>query len=321
MEPKMLSFLNLKKTQHEQYNRMKNQLTLNAFFDEHYFPHAKVTKRQPHHDWSIYNKHMRASMGSYFLDDLTNPILDIWVREQLLASYQRSTINKHINLMNHLLNLARHWGHILTRSQYQQNIKKLPVGDFTQRFLSEAEIDTLLQSCRTNSHPFLYLIVQLLLLTGARKGEARLACWKYIDLHKRIWLVPRSKNGRSRRIILSAGAVDVLHAARKKSDELGLPSKPGDFVFTNPTTRTAYHSYDTAWMKARGAAGLPEVRMHDLRHTFASILINKGVSLYEVQTLLGHSSLQMTQRYAHLAPDLLHMRAEMVGTILSKINL
>jgi len=222
--------------------------------------------------------------------------------------------------MNHMLNLARHWGHILTRSQYQQNIKKLPVGDFTQRFLSEAEIDTLLKACRTNSHPFLYLIVQLLLLTGARKGEARLACWQHIDLHKRVWLVPRSKNGRSRRIILSAGAIDALNAARKKSDELGLPSKPDNFVFTNPTTRTAYHSYDTAWMKARDAAGLPKVRMHDLRHTFASLLINKGVSLYEVQTLLGHSSLQMTQRYAHLAPDLLHMRTELVGAILSKTN-
>jgi integrase len=110
----------------------------------------------------------------------------------------------------------------------------------------------------------------------------------------------------------------MLHG--KKSDELGLPSKPDNFVFTNPTTRTAYHSYDTAWMKARDAAGLPKVRMHDLRHTFASLLINKGVSLYEVQTLLGHSSLQMTQRYAHLAPDLLHMRTELVGAILSKTN-
>jgi site-specific recombinase XerD len=71
------------------------------------------------------------------------------------------------------------------------------------------------------------------------------------------------------------------------------------------------------WHLIRDAADLPDVRIHDLRHTYASLLINKGVSLYEVQTLLGHSSVQMTQRYAHLQPDLLHQRAEIVGGIVS----
>ena len=61
--------------------------------------------------------------------------------------------------------------------------------------------------------------------------------------------------------------------------------------------------------------------MHDLRHTYASLLINKGVSLYEVQTLLGHSSLQMTQRYAHLEPDLLHKRTELLTNIISKTSI
>ena len=314
----MIPFLKRSKSSTDKHRSAGEQLMLNQFFDEHYFPHAQVSKRTTEHDWSVYNKHMRASLGRYLMRDLTNPVLDVWVREQLLAGYQRSTINKHIHLMNRMLNLARHWGHIQSHSPVQQNIKKLAVGDYTQRFLSEAEIDLLLTTCRASRHPYLYLIVQFLLLTGARKGEARLACWKHIDLHKRVWTVPRSKNGRSRRIILSSAAMDVLHSVRNKTEQLMLPTKPDDYFFINPITRTAYHSFDTAWFKARAAAGLDNVRMHDLRHTFASLLINKGVSLYEVQTLLGHSSMQMTQRYAHLAPDRLHKRTELLSSIIDK---
>lgn len=314
----MISLFKRSKTTDHKHSSIDDQITVNAFFDDHYFPHAQATKRLTHHDWSIYNKHMRPSLGRYLMRDLTNPVLDVWVREQLVAGYQRSTINKHIHLMNRMLNLARHWGHIAAQNPYQHNLKKLAVGDFTQRFLSEVEIDQLLKACRASRHPYLYLIVQLLLLTGARKGEARLACWKHIDLHKRVWTVPRSKNGRSRSIVLSSAAVAVLHAVRVKSEDLLLPTKPDDYLFINPITRTAYHSFDTAWFKTRAQAGLDNVRMHDLRHTYASLLINKGVSLYEVQTLLGHSSMQMTQRYAHLEPDLLHQRTELLTSIISK---
>ena len=80
----------------------------------------------------------------------------------------------------------------------------------------------------------------------------------------------------------------------------------------NPTPALTH-----AWFMVRDSAGLSDVRIHDLRHTFASLLVNKGVSLYEVQTLLGHSSPQMTQRYAHLAPDLLHSRTELVSSIIN----
>jgi integrase len=129
--------------------------------------------------------------------------------------------------------------------------------------------------------------------------------------------VPRSKNGRSRRIVLSAAAVDVVQRTRERSDQLMLPVKPDAYLFTNPLTLTAYHSYYAAWFKVRDAAGLSDLRIHDLRHTFASLLVNKGVSLYEVQTLLGHSSVQMTQRYAHLAPDRLQQRTELVSQIVT----
>ena len=217
-----------------------------------------------------------------------------------------------------MLNLARHWGHIAAITPGLSAIKPLSLGDYKQRFLTEQEIERLLNACRVSSHPFILDFVQLLLLTGARKGEALGAVWRDVDMAKRVWTVPKSKNGRSRRIVLNSAAVGVLNHIRSTTERLFLPAGPTAPVFTNPKTRKPYDSLYVPWYVVRRAAGLDDLRIHDLRHTFASLLINKGVSLYEVQNLLGHSSMQMTQRYAHLSPDVLHNRAEVVGHIISR---
>jgi len=232
----------------------------------------------------------------------------------VVAGYQRSTVNKHIHLMNGMLNLARNWG-FLQFDRDTQPIKRLMLGDFKQRFLSSEEIDLLLRECERSQHPYLYTFVKLLLLTGARKGEALRLRWCDINFTKRVWTVPKSKNGRSRRIVLNDGAVETVLAAGKIAERLRQAVGGSNYVFVNPRTGTRYQSFYAAWYEARDLAGLQDVRIHDLRHTYASLLVNTGVSLYEVQTLLGHSSIQMTQRYAHLAPDLLHSRAQIVGDI------
>jgi site-specific recombinase XerD len=126
------------------------------------------------------------------------------------------------------------------------------------------------------------------------------------------------KTNSSRRIMLSAAAVGVLHDVRVRAEQLNLPTTQECYVFTNPRTRTAYHSFYAAWFVARDLAELEDLRIHDLRHTYASTLINSGVSLYEVQTLLGHSSLQMTQRYAHLEPNRLHERTELMSAVVAR---
>lgn len=310
----MFSAFKRRQQQKSSRHRIQPQLTLNRFFDEHYFPHVRATKRNSRDTWSVYNTHLRERMGSYLLGELSNPLLDVWVREQIVAGYQRSTVNKHIFLVNRMLNLARHWGYI-ERSKDLSNIQRLALGDYKQRFLSEAEIAELLKHAQRTTHPHIYNVVRLLLLTGARNGEARLARWCDIDRSKRVWTVPRSKSGRSRRIILSTAAMAVLDDCVANAERLGLGTDGKSYVFTNPRTLTAYDSFYAVWHLIRAAAELPDVRIHDLRHTYASVLVNKGVSLYEVQTLLGHSSAQMTQRYAHLQPNLLHERAEIVGMV------
>jgi integrase len=260
---------------------------------------------------------MRASIGALTFDDLDNNALDTWVRDQVKQRYLPGTINKHIFWVNRLLNLARRWGYIDQNTCEDRLIKRLPMGDYKQRFLTVEEIAKVLKSAQADQHPFMYHILKLLILTGARSGEARLARWCDIDLNKRIWTVPVSKNGRARRIVLSGAAVELLHEIRERNAVFHLSTRQGEYVFQNPRFRRPYNCFFSSWERIRQGAGLPNVRIHDLRHTYASLLINKGASLYEVQKLLGHFHISMTERYAHLMPNTLAERVEIVARLVN----
>jgi integrase len=291
--------------------------TLNAFFDLHYYPHCEAVSRRPRHTLLTYNKHVRDTLGPLGWQQLTPVVLNSWLRRQLRQSLETTTVNKHIFLVNRLLRTSFEWQVVPEGLRPPRYLQRLPTGDYRQRFLSGDEIRRLLNACEQVDHPFLGLFIKFLLLTGARKGEARTARWQDVDLSTAVWRVPRSKNGRSRRIMLSTAALAVLEQTKETAWRLGLAIDPDSFVFTNPRTKTRYDSFHRAYYKARSRAHLLDVRIHDLRHTYASILINNGVSLYEVQELLGHSSAAMTQRYAHLLPNRLHRRTEIIGSIVT----
>ena len=106
-----------------------------------------------------------------------------------------------------------------------------------------------------------------------------------------------TKTGKARHVPLSDGAMQILTSI-PKLDEC-------PWVFANPKTLKPFVSIFYAWDTARKRAGLADVRIHDLRHSFASLLVNNGRTLYEVQQLLGHTQVKTTQRYAHLSHDTL----------------
>ena len=102
-------------------------------------------------------------------------------------------------------------------------IKKLPTGNYMQRFLTHLEIKSLLNSCKRSKHPFLHFFVKLLLLTGAQKSELRPAKWTCIDLQKGELFVAINKGGRSRTVVFSTKALAVLEQVKLWSEALGLP--------------------------------------------------------------------------------------------------
>ena len=147
----------------------------------------------------------------------------------------------------------------------------------------------------------------MLILTGARKQEVLKARWQDFDLKNRSWRIPMTKSGRSLTLPISDAVIDLLNA---------VPRYQGvDHVFVNAKTLKPYVSIYASWNTARELAGLKDVRMHDLRHSFASFLVNNGRSLYEVQKLLGHSQITTTQCYAHLSHDTLRDAANIATSV------
>ena len=166
-----------------------------------------------------------------------------------------------------------------------------------ERYLSKEETERLYSVLKDSDNALLQYIVPMLILTGARKMEVINARWEDFDLDRRQWRIPITKAGRPRYVPLSNG---VIHLLANVPHEDGNP-----WVFPNPKTSKPYVSIFNSWNAARIAAGLADVRIHDLRHSFASFLVNAGRSLYEVQRILGHTQIKTTQRYAHLSQDTL----------------
>ena len=211
--------------------------TLNAFFDEHYYPHVSATTRGHRHTLLTYDKHLRDTLGPLGWTDLTPLSVNAWLRRQVQTGLKNTTINKHIFLVNRLFRTVRDWGALPEGANAPPYLRKLPTGDYRQRFLSQAEIGRLLRECDRINHPYLALFIRFLLLTGARKSEARAAKWCDMDLVAGHWRVPISKNGRSRRIMLSAAAITVLEYTKARARELGQPVGPEHYMVIPPESK------------------------------------------------------------------------------------
>lgn len=142
-------------------------------------------------------------------------------------------------------------------------------------------------------------LVLLAMNTGMRRGELFGLDWRQIDIeHKTLTILAGgAKTGRTRSVPLNTEALAVLTAIK--------PEPAAGLVFPSPVTDGKLVTIKTAWREVTTAAKLPDVRLHDMRHHFASSLVMRGVPLYHVQKLLGHGSGRMTEKYAKLAPGAL----------------
>lgn len=289
--------------------------TLRSYFFDTYLPEAKRRKERPEFDVNIYINHIDMYFGNSKLSKITKRDLDLWLEDQFKKNLKKSTINKHICLLNKILESAYEMGCFNNYNKRFHKIKQIKISQFHQRFLSAEEIQKVLQCCEASRHPYIKYYVELLLLTGARSGEALAAKWQDINTISKIWTIPKSKNGKVRYIYLNDQSLVLLARLKDHSSAMHGRINSTDFIFKNPTTQKQYKGMHAAWYKIRNEAGIGEVRIHDLRHTYASILVNQGASLYDVQKLLGHSSPQMTQRYAHLSSERLLTATFIVGNV------
>jgi integrase len=177
-----------------------------------------------------------------------------------------------------------------------------------ERYLSVEEAQRLYTAVCASENPMLQYIVPMLILTGARKREVLDAKWQDFDFLRRIWRIPTPKSGKARHVPLSDGVISLLSAMPR--------DQKCEWTFPNPNTGKPYVSIFWAWDSARTKTDLAEVRIHDLRHSSASFLVNAGRTLYEVQHILGHTQVKTTQRYSHLSHDTLLAATNSVNTAL-----
>jgi integrase len=177
------------------------------------------------------------------------------------------------------------------------------------RYLSGAELDRLTVALDKLPDQSAADAVRLLLLTGARRGELLAAKWANIDLEAGVWNKPgaTTKTKTLHSVPLSKPACRLLAEMRERTDS--------DWLF--PARGGGHRSHiNAAWIGLRKAAKLPGVRLHDLRHTYATILASSGLSLPVIGKLLGHTTPIMTLRYSHLTDDPLRQATERVGSII-----
>jgi integrase len=158
----------------------------------------------------------------------------------------------------------------------------------------------LLEVLRSDRNQTVCRMALFLLSTGCRLNEALSATWADVDVERRVFTI-RATNSKSRKlrsVPLNDSAIEVLNSLdRGEADDPLFVSSRG----RKRHARKAFTTIAKQWDRIRKVAGLPHLRLHDLRHSFASFLVNDGRTLYEVQAILGHSTSKVTERYAHLS--------------------
>jgi integrase len=251
--------------------------------------------------------------------------------------------NRTVEVLRKAFNLAIRWK--WCEDNPAVGVRKNPE-EKRNRYLNKAELAALARALNEHSEPMSANAIKLLMLTGARRSEVLGATWDQFDLDNGIWTKPsaHTKQRRLHRVPLSGPALRLLADMREEATRKSRADKKpiSSYVFPGEDGKPLTDIKRT-WASVCCKAGLaievqkkgrtgkpvkgkdgkpvmtwqPNVRMHDLRHSFASILVSAGASLPLIGQMLGHTQVQTTQRYAHLFDDPLRKAAETVGRVVS----
>jgi integrase len=250
-------------------------------------------------NYKIHLRWWEEKIGDYFLADV-NTAMIVECRDKLKKEMTNkgtpkspATVNRYMTTLSHLFNVAiREWEWM--EFNPLSRIKKLKEARGRVRFLDEGERDKLLEACQTCCNPLLYPFVILALTTGMRYGEVTNIQWKDVDFERRRILLHETKNDERR----AAPLVGLAHELLKKLSKVRRPDNP--YVFPGNEEGKSVYMRD-AWNDTLAKSEIKDFRFHDLRHTTASYLAMNGATLAEIAEVLGHKTLAMVKRYAHLS--------------------
>ncbi|MFN3613573.1 MAG: tyrosine-type recombinase/integrase [Rubrimonas sp.] len=205
-----------------------------------------------------------------------------------------ATVNRYMASMSHAFTVAVSEWEWLTINPMRR-VRRPREAQARVRFLSDGERERLLEACRESENRYLYTVVVVALSTGARYSEIMNLRWRDIDLKRGVARLEQTKNKERRALPLTHHALTLLQ-------ELDAEVLPDDtaYVFARADGK-APMELRKHWYRAMENAGIDDFRFHDLRHSAASYLAMNGATLAEIAEVLGHKTLQMVKRYAHLS--------------------
>lgn len=279
------------------------KLSLHEAFERFRTDYLEIARKFPKDAIRMYVKWIDPIMGDKKLAEITPAMVDSLKKSMLQLSPQSQ---KHVlTLLGEIFNQARKWGLFEGESPTKQ--VKLPQSDNRRmRFLTKEEAQRLLSELKSRS-PELWRMSLLSLHTGMRAGEIFHLRWEHINFTDRTVTIMDGKGEQSRVCHMTDQVFDMLQDVANNQE-----TKAGRLVFPKQGTENEVrYQTGSGFQNIVRAVGLNEgitdrrnrIVFHSLRHTFASWLVQKGVPLYTVQKLMGHKTVIMTQRYAHLAPD------------------
>jgi integrase len=287
------------------------RLTFGEYMLETYLPHVEATVPRSH-----------ANRVRHYENTLKHPWGRLRLREIAASHVQTvlhkfhkgrsaSTVNRLRSTLHHAFNHAYRLG--LVEANPVSRVPRLREDPHRERYLSDDELTKFLAALK-DCRPVPANVLELLLATGMRCGEAMALRWEYIDWERRMLVLPRSKSGKKRPVALNDVALEVLDRQRE-----GVAGT-SPYVFPARSGKGHYRSVRGTFERVCKELGIEGLRIHDLRHSAASIMIQNGSTLAEVMVQLGHSTPAMTNRYAHFSDQSRHRASARLSEHLKKVR-
>ena len=276
-------------------------------YEEHHLPTKSETSQREDRRML---KRVRAELGKRKVADIRQADIAAFHRRLKTAPYEA---NRNLALLSKMFSLACSPDLTWRTNNPAKGVKRYPE-DRRERYLEGPELARLMDVLAAWPDQQAANIIRLLLLTGARRGEVLKARWNQINFDRKEWVreAGHVKQRRQHRMPLSAPALQLLSDIKEKSES--------EYVFPGSSVSEPRKDIRRQWNQIRETAGLPDLRLHDLRHNFASILASAGQSLLMIGRLLGHNNFATTQRYSHLFEDGVRKAAERVGAVISSAS-
>lgn len=277
-----------------------SQRKLMSDLADRYIEEILPLKPRSQYDQARQMKYWKEKIGHLTIKEVTPSVITA-VRNELskgviAGKKKRSngTVNRYLAVLSHAFTIAMkewEWVHDNPCSK----VSKLQESKGRTRYLSDEERIALLQACKESKNQYLYFIVILAISTGARKNEILSLKWEDVHFDREVIILKKTKNGDVRVLPLQGYALKLIFDLFKHRNIFS------EYLFPSPNNVAHPTCIRKCWQTAIETAKIENFRFHDLRHTAASYLAMDGATITDIAEVLGHKTLQMVQRYAHLS--------------------